>query len=802
MAANYHKLTQKIMNNREGYMKLTIDPGKVTHSLGDKFGIFYEDINHAADGGLYAELVQNRSFEFDKIDRWDYHAMTAWEAVERGESLVMFHVESHTPLAPTNPHYLVLESTRAGEGAGIRNLGFNDGIPIRKGETYRFSVYIRQISTRVQPLEIRLESADGRAYARGTLLPNSNEWKQVKLELIPDADDNAARLAILCKETTCVALDMVSLFPPTFGGRVNGMRRDLAGLLKDMQPKFMRFPGGCLVHDGSLDKNDRCAMYRWKNTLGDVALRPSRRNNWQYNQTLGLGFYEYFQFCEDIGAKPLPVVSAGYDPHHLRAVPMDEIEEWIQDALDLIEFANGSEETKWGQIRAQMGHPAPFTLEYLAIGNEEVGDGFRERYVLFHQRIKQVYPEIKLIHTAGPVAAGGEFERGWQSARENGSDYVDEHYYTAPEWLIAHADRYSSYDPNGPKAFLGEYASWGNKWYNALTEAAFMCGLQNAPALGLACYAPLLCNVDYMNWSPDLIWFNHHQYYPTPNYHVQALFMRHQGTHAIQTSMDGMPEPIAEHVKLTGSLAIKPTGAHCTYSNIRLRNDITGESQSFDDVSLANEDTMHVLTCTDLEHYTLSFDAIKTKSVGRKSFEIRFAYENESNFGTWSIGGWQNQDVEVGILINGRNAALTHSLITVQQDRLYHCELQILGGKIITRIDGQEINKTEHRLVEPRALYYAASYDESNGDLIIKAANVTDKACEVDLDILGLDSSAACRVIELHSLDLDAANSLEKPDVITPVEFMLPVVPHEYSFKAYSLTVLRFTGAGNAKQHG
>ena len=289
-----------------------------------------------------------------------------------------------------------------------------------------------------------------------------------------------------------------------------------------MHPKFMRFPGGCLVHDGALDPDARDAQYRWKNTVGPIEERPARRSNWGYHQTLGLGFYEYFQLCEDIGAKPLPVISPGYDPHHGRAAEPDEMQYFIDEALDLIEFANGEPSTKWGGLRAQLGHPEPFGMEYLGIGNEEVGEGFFERYKIVADAVRARYPEIKLIGTAGPFAAGGEYERGWRHAREDGADFVDEHYYMTPEWFLANHHRYDAFPADGPKVFLGEYASWGNTWYNALCEASYMLGLErNAKAVGLSCYAPLFANADYVNWKPDMIWFDKEKSFGTANYHVQ-----------------------------------------------------------------------------------------------------------------------------------------------------------------------------------------------------------------------------------------------------------------------------------------
>ena len=415
---------------KAGSSVLTIDTAHPQEPLGDLFGIFFEDINHAADGGLYAEMVQNRSFEFDRIDNPQYHALYAWEKVEEGAQ-VQLQIETARPYHADSPHYLVME-TKGNGRAGIANLGFGDGFYLEKGETCLFTCYARALEDRECLLSVSVEGTE--CCASAAFAVRDMEWKKYELRLTAERSTTAGRLLLTLSQAGRLALDYVSLFPEkTFLGRKNGLRRDIAQLLCDMKPKFMRFPGGCLVHDGSLNPSDRDSMYRWKNTLGEPENRPARRSNWGYNQTLGLGYYEYFQFCEDIGAKPLPVLPGGYDPHHQRMVPLDEMGPWIQDALDLIEFANGGTDTEWGGLRASLGHPAPFGLEYLGIGNEEVGDAFFERYVLIHRAVREKYPEIKLINTASPFAAGTEYERGWRSARENGSDLIDEHYYMAPE---------------------------------------------------------------------------------------------------------------------------------------------------------------------------------------------------------------------------------------------------------------------------------------------------------------------------------------------------------------------------------
>ena len=344
---------------------LTIDAAHPQEPLGDLFGIFFEDINHAADGGLYAELAQNRSFEFLPVDRPEYHPLYAWEKVEEGAQASLL-IRTEDPRHENSPHYLVLETEGSGR-AGIANLGFGEGIYLEKGESYRFSCYAKALDEEECEIFLRVgEKKEGEASCglSARFSVREREWKKYELSLEAERRVTAGRLMLTVPGGRKLALDHVSLFPEkTFCGHPNGLRCDIARMLADMKPKFMRFPGGCLVHDGSLNPADRDSMYRWKNTLGEPENRPARRSNWGYNQTLGLGYYEYFQFCEDIGAKPVPVIPGGYDPHHQRMVPLDEMGPWIRDALDLIEFANGGTDTRWGAVRASMGHPEPFGLE-------------------------------------------------------------------------------------------------------------------------------------------------------------------------------------------------------------------------------------------------------------------------------------------------------------------------------------------------------------------------------------------------------------------------------------------------------
>ena len=821
-------------------------------ATGDLFGIFFEDINHAADGGLYAELIQNRAFEFDPIDNKQYHALYAWEkcclnteeavapveGVVQAESVaqtnatrqptqadseaVSLEILTDSPYTQKNPHYLRI--TAKTPYAGVENIGFNSGVALEGGETYHFSCYLRKVD---EPMNVKVclvgkNSADGngekygKEYASCERMADSSDWKKYTADLVIPADEGCtdARLALVCTTPGSVEVDFVSLFPEhTYKNRPNGLRKDLCEMLEAMHPKFIRFPGGCLVHDGQLDLNARDSMYRWKNTIGPVEERPARRNNWGYNQTLGLGYFEYFQLAEDIGAEPLPVLPAAYDPHHQRKVPLDELGPWIDDALDLIEFANGDETTVWGKKRAEMGHPKPFGLKYLAIGNEEVGEGFTERYPYFHKAIREKYPEIKLIGSASPFAAGGEYERGWASARECGCDLIDEHYYMNTDWMIANVDRYDSFSAEDPKVFLGEYASWGNQWQNGLAEAAFMTGLEkNVHAVGLACYAPMFANVDYVNWRPDMIWFDNHQVYGSANYYVQSMFMRHQGTHRLDFAVS---EPEAEKtLRLQEEEAIR-AGAKTVSGSVRLQ---VNEGQGvFFEVTVQNNDTgkLHRFTdCVcgaDLEKlpktyenaveagvipadwtdYTLTMKAKETE--GRKGFMVCIG-ESHDNI-LWTLGGWQNLDISLEHFKFGKGACLSEAMFSAEKDHEYELKLIVNGRTMKAYVDGVEYLDTIDKVPVAKPLYVSAVFDEPTGDVIIKAVNITGKKQEAKIVLDGISGTHQVQVEKMVAMPSDE-NTMEKKKKVVPVtaEETIEVAKNgtfTRTFEPYSLTILR-----------
>ncbi len=511
----------------------------------DLFGLFFEDINYSADGGLYAELVQNRSFEYNPTERMEWNPYSYWDYISPGFSYGRISVETSSPIHPNNPHYMVLdvehighEAEYSGEsGVGLKNSGF-DGIVIHAGEKYNFSVFARQLSGSSISLKVSLQDRKGILLAESIFSTFSNDWKKYTVSLVPTESNDSACLVILATIEGKFALDMVSLFPEkTFKNRPNGLRADLAQVLADMKPKFIRFPGGCLVHGDGLGN-----MYRWKNTIGPVETRKEQRNIWGYHQTTGLGYYEYFQFCEDIGAKPLPVLPAAVSCQNSggtwriggtgqKAIPMDDMQDYIQEVLDLIEWANGSAISTWGAKRTAAGHPAPFNLEYIGIGNEDkITPEFEERFKMIYEAIKTNHPEITVIGTVGPFHSGEDFDKGWKLANDLKIPVVDEHYYTNPEWFIANQQRYDTYARNATQVYLGEYASWGNKLRNAIAEAAYMTTLErNGDVVRMASYAPLLAKKGFTQWKTDMIFFDNLKICLTPNYYVQKLFSTNQG---------------------------------------------------------------------------------------------------------------------------------------------------------------------------------------------------------------------------------------------------------------------------------
>jgi len=512
------------------------------------FGIFFEDINFAADGGIYAERIKNRSFEFpDPLMGWKRAAVPGGQGT--------FAAASAAPPGSQNPHYVRITS-QAGP-FGITNDGYR-GIAIRKGDRFRVSVLARSSDDTPPALRVEFENTGNRALGGATLTGVTSQWQRLTGTLVAEANDSRARLRVLVQGPASADVDMVSLFPEdTWKGREKGLRRDLVQLLADMKPGFLRFPGGCIVEGRFLD-----TRYQWKTTIGDPADRRVIVNRWNdefanraapdYYQSFGLGFFEYFQLAEDLGAEPLPILNCGmacqFNSNEL--APLDAIGPYIQDAIDLVEFANGAVTSQWGRVRAEMGHPEPFDLKFLGVGNEQWGPQYVERYDLFAKTLKAKHPEIRLVASAGPAPGGQLFDFLWGKMRELKADLVDEHYYQPPQWFLANVNRYDAYPRTGPKVFAGEYAAHAptiaargvrpSTLATALAEAAFMTGLErNADVVELSSFAPLLAHVDAWQWSPNLIWFDNLRSFGTPSYYVQKLFGALRGTRVLPVEAGG-----------------------------------------------------------------------------------------------------------------------------------------------------------------------------------------------------------------------------------------------------------------------
>jgi alpha-N-arabinofuranosidase len=515
------------------------------------YGIFFEDINFAADGGLYAELVKNRSFEFTlpkmgwlepNSDRHSYNS-------ESGISMVV-----QQSLKATNTNFLRVQVTNA-KGYELINEGFR-GMGIKKNESYDFSISCAN-PLGITKIIAEIIDEEKKVIGSTSIEPRSGQWTSYETSFKASATVEKAQLRLRFEGKGSIDIDFVSLFPQdTWKGRKKGLRKDLVRLIDDLNPGFLRFPGGCIVEGRTLERR-----YQWKKTVGPVADRTSLINRWNtefnhrltpdYFQSFGIGFFEYFQLAEDLGAAPLPILGCGmacqFNTGEL--VPMDELGPYIQDALDLIEFANGSKDTPWGKLRYEMGHPEPFNMKYIGIGNEQWGPEYIKRYKEFDKAIKAQYPEIIVVSGSGPFPDGDFFEYGWKELKELNAAIVDEHYYRSPEWFRANADRYDSYDRNGPKVFAGEYAAQSvaiaspeneNNWDCALSEAAFMTGIErNADLVTMTSYAPLMAHTEGWQWKTDLIWFNNLTSYGTPSYYVQKMYGQNAGTQLLHTVLNG-----------------------------------------------------------------------------------------------------------------------------------------------------------------------------------------------------------------------------------------------------------------------
>ncbi|MFD5401067.1 alpha-L-arabinofuranosidase C-terminal domain-containing protein [Streptomyces griseorubiginosus] len=786
---------------------ITVAPGARGATIDDTmYGVFFEDINRAADGGLYAELVQNRSFEYSTADNASYTPLTSWTV--DGTARV---VDDGGRLNERNRSYLDL-----GAGSSVTNAGYNTGVPVETGKKYDFSVWARADAGTT--LTVSLQDSDGTLATARKVDVTKSGWTRYRATLTATRTSSDGRLTVA--SSAAAALDMVSLFPrDTYRGEPNGLRKDLAERIAALHPGFVRFPGGCLVNTGSMEDYSEASgyqrkrSYQWKDTIGPVETRATNSNFWGYNQSYGLGYYEYFRLAEDIGAMPLPVVPALVTGCGQNRAVVDEalLKRHIQDTLDLIEFANGPANSTWGRVRARMGHPEPFHLTHIEVGNEEnLPNEFFARFKEFRAAVQAKHPDIQVISNSGPDDSGTTFDTAWQLNRDAKVDMVDEHYYNSPQWFLQNNDRYDSYDRNGPKVFLGEYASQGNTFKNGLTEAAFMTGLErNADVVKLASYAPLFANEDYVQWRPDLIWFNNHASWNSANYEVQKLFMNNVGDRVVPSTATGTPSLLAP---ITGAVGLSTWATTAAYDDVRV-TDADGRELLTDDFSSGAskwthtgggswsvQDGQYVQTDVNAENtmvsagdpswhdYDLKVKA--TKKAGKEGFLVAFGVKDTGNYYWWNIGGWNNTRTAVEQAVDGGKSTLISTAGSVETGRAYDVDVKVRGRQVTLYLDGQEWGSfRDDKPAEP--FRQVVTEDRKTGELIVKVVNAQDSAARTAVDLGRAEVASKARVTTLAAAP-DAVNS-ETSTPVAPVRSTFDGVAGKftYTFPANSVTFLR-----------
>jgi alpha-L-arabinofuranosidase len=764
---------------------LTVDTTKPGHSISPTlYGIFFEDINCSADGGIYAEMVRNRNFE-------DSGSADHWSITSDGPAVVLLSVDSSQPVSPKNRHSLkVTVPASSTNRMGVANDGFW-GMSIVKGQTYELSLFVRANPGFTGPLIATLESSTSVVHAKGDISPLSTDWKPYKLTLTANATDAHARLAITSTQAAVFWLDMVSLFPTkTWKDRPNGLRPDLAEMLDGLKPSFMRFPGGCWVEGDTM-----ALAYRWKQTIGDTAERRTQRNIWQYQATHGLGYHEYLQLCEDLHAEPLFVINCGMS--HKENVPMNRMNEFVQDALDAIEYANGDPSTTWGAVRAKNGHPAPFNLKYMEIGNENGGRPYYERYALMYDAIKAKYPQMHLIADE------------WRGIpRDHAVEIVDEHYYSSPEFFIKNADKYDSYDRAGHKVYVGEYAvtqgcGQGNL-RAAVGEAAFMTGLErNSDVVLMASYAPLFANVNYKKWNPDLIDFDSSRVYGVPSYYVQQMFSQNRGNVVLPVTVES---PEAAPSAKSGAIGVGTWRTEAEFKDLK----VTRGSQTLYTCDFAtgtngwrfrdgnwsvedgvlrqksrSENVRAFAGDKSWNNYTYTLKARKTG--GFEGFLIPILVQDEEVKTWWNIGGWNNTQhaLEMEGIIGNEVPG------SIETGRWYDIRIEVSNSNLKCYLD----DKVIHDVPYPRLKsLHASASRAASGEVILKVVNASREPQDTEVRLTGA-SAASATAITLASDKPEDENSLDQPTKVAPKTTTLAGSGStlRHTFPANSVTVLKLS---------
>jgi alpha-L-arabinofuranosidase len=772
--------------------KITIDVNKPGHTISSTlFGIFFEDINLSADGGLYPELLRNRSFEdADTLQNWKFTSVDG----KSSASVITADIQARIPVPPLNPFNRKSACLKANGSFTLENGGYF-GINIIKGNNYSFKLAARIMEGFKSPLKIRLIAANGNELAAGEIKGIDTDWKYYHLTLTASGADPNSHLEITGNGSGKLYLDMVSLIPEKTW-KNHGMRVDLAEAIGALQPKFLRFPGGCWV-----EGEDFAHMNHWKNTIGNIDTRTPLWNIWGYNATHGIGYHEYLQLAEDLGAEPLFCVNVGMS--HKEVVPLDQMGQWVQDALDAIEYANGSISSVWGGLRAKNGHPDPFHLKYLEIGNENGQQAYAERWPLFVKAIHDKYPDIKLIAN----------EWGGSHPKEPNPEMVDEHYYNNPDWFIWNASKYDTYDRNGSKIFIGEYAvtsGTGNgNLRGAIGEAAWMIGMErNSDIVAMGSYAPLLCHANHKAWPVNLINFDSYRWFGLPSYYVQQMFSNNQGTVTLPLNVENAPAIDVPHEKGCIGLGtwnngaefkdvqvLSPDGKTLFKADFSKLNDKwrkTGRGDwSVQDGVLKQAANASGVTAfmgdTAWMDYTITLKA--RKLYGENGFQIYFHNRNNSERTRWDIGGYNNTVyyLEMGLF--------TESLPCNIEPGVWHdIKMEVRSNSFKGYLDGKLIQEVSDANMKVRSITASASKDEKSGDIILKVVNSSKGAVKTQIEIKGTEKlSTNCNAIVLTSANPLDENTLEQPTKVSPKNetIKLSGTLLTRSFPGNSLTVIR-----------
>ncbi|WP_295777553.1 alpha-L-arabinofuranosidase C-terminal domain-containing protein [uncultured Microbacterium sp.] len=699
------------------------------------WGVFFEDINSAADGGLYAELIRNRDFCFSDRDHESWGPLTGWRP--------MGHVE----IDPSGGRRAV-RLRGAGVAAALENEGFG-GIPLARGAAYRLTVRGRASAT--ASITCALIAADGTTLASAPVDLSSSTAAEIDLR--PDSTCPQGRLRLTVADGDA-EFTWVSLFPrDTYRGDENGLRPDLAHAIAELRPRFVRFPGGCVAHGFGLEN-----VYRWKNTVGSVTERVGDRNIWGYHQSMGLGFFEYFRFCEQLGAAPLPVVAAGVccqnSPGGQAAFTDEQMSAYIRDVLDLIDFANGPESSPWGAVRSAAGHPQPFGLRYLGIGNEdEITDAFAERFAQLLRAVRHADPSIIIVGTAGPFPAGVDYERGWELARRVGVDIVDEHSYKAPKWYFQNLDRFDAYDRGGPRVYVGEYGSRGNTMLCALSEAAYMMGMErNGDIVRLASYAPLLAKIGETQWTPDLIYFDNERVLRSLNYHVQRMHAAAPASRALPTRVSDAPSWARRRSDAVAMEVRAQTGTISVESCI-----IDADGTQRRSEPQRGEGSVRPPLDTRASDYTIRA-RVCLEADGRDGFLIAFGDVDGPDHFEWRFGTWENRFLVLCEVTDGISDEWSDPLpFPFTPARSYDVEIRVRNGgrRVSALLDGLLVHDLAATDAPEVRFSATSTVDDDTGHRWIKIVNATESTVDTDLR---LASGETVRQMEITELSAPAAS--------------------------------------------